>query len=1153
MLRASKKKRDWDAKARKNSPLQTMPAKGRALKKALGTALTQKELAHLASAQLTLDDEKDHEEDGEQKLVARPLHSLECGELCMCWKPSQVLPRKESAAIELVHAGAPSCNVAGGARHKAPSLWLPTMSQDPKTTWFSRLPGAGNVACCDIGWGRVVFGTDNGKVYVCMTADLADVHTVPERHGLPAVPASAACVLTGDRVAWSLDGCLLVADRRLTRTTLYVPHRQSDGKLAQILCMTGVFSGTGAAWGSTDGTVRVCLVDMDMPSRMCRPTMNAAVVKIAASADDALLVAVSASGQVLIYDTLSGHMVRELGRHHAANKSDTARACVATFAPDSCLCVVGYTDGMVEVWDTVHAVCVASVQPPLVGTGDSSRITQLCVLGRARASTPAADDAGWGSLTGHASLPVGSYHEYSGIAAGTASGAVLFWPWCRGRGMVAHGEHSIVANQYVRRVPVVGMASSGHTLMCAYADGGAAFVGPPGTVPAGYWPSSDQSEPRPQGAVTSTSTSTSTSTTTSTSTSTTNATSTLITTSHATSDGTLTSSEAAGGTATSSEAASVEETGSADKTVDSASVQGATDTASVATASAEAANSDSASTSTAAVSAEAAPTLTAAVFAEGTSTGAPGAEVRTSSTAAASIEGSTGAPRVETSSTTAATIEGTPTIKGEVQPQKREERVCCDADGEQQGRQEASCEDEEQGDDLIAAACHVPAPFRTRDDHLGTCVEVGGQAAQAVEAANAQAVEAANAQAVEAANAQAVEAANAQAVEAADAPVSEPSVAPTADHTSPPALAPGFDRAAAAPLGPAVASAPAPGPTNALTNAYGLHGEAAVILWSKSSGLRIVVAHGAMTVVQYAENMQPTGVLVGPGSGNGVRLGGAGLASLHGSPCGKYVVVFDCAGRMFLFDGREYVGTVTMHAAHLQDMTCVIVGEDAGGMSVVIGTCTRMVIARLHGGAPKVTEFSLEVAVTCIGFSPAGGTVYGCIDGTVCVSDFRAVALSAADRAHGQAKGQGHKRLDASCGIVCQLESSVTSVAPFTTTEGHECILAGCADGCVAVWDCKDRTRGWITPTGSMTAITAFSTCTVAGIYAAATGNHVFVGSLRREGVFFQRLDSMGGTVCDVALYSTCDNKLRLAFVTQSGRVQTWDLQELAISQVADE
>jgi WD40 repeat protein len=1063
------KKLHLERSGSKNSPHTTMPAKKRALEKALDTALTQKELEHLASAQLTLDKDEAHK-DEEHKLVVRPLQSLERGELCTCWKPSQVLPRKASAAIELVHAGTPSCNVAGGARHKAPSLWLPTMSQDPKTTWFSRLPGAGNVACCDIGWGRLVFGTDDGKVYVCMTADLADVHTVPERHGLPAVPASTACVLTGDRVAWSLDGCLLVADRRLTRTTLYVPHRQSDGKLAQILCITGVFSGTGAAWGSSDGTVRVCLVDMDMPSRMCRPTMNAAVVKIAASADDALLVAVSASGQVRIYDTLTGHMVRELGRDQAAHKSDTARACVATFAPDSCLCVVGYTDGLMEIWDTVHAVCVASVQPPLVGTGGSGRITQLCVLGRARTSTPAADDAGWGSLTGHASLPVGSYHEYSGIAAGTASGAVLFWPWCRGRGMVAHGERSIVANQYVRRVPVVGMASSGHTLMCVYADGGAAFVGSSGAVPAGFWPSGEQSEPQPQG-----------------------------------------------------EAASVDDTGSADKTVDSAaeaSVQGATDTGSVATASKEAANSDSA------------PTSTAAVFAEGTSTGAPSAEVRTSSTAAASIEGSTGAPRVETSSTAAASIEGTATFKGEVQPQKQEERVRCDADGEQQGRQETSCEDEEQGE--VAAPCHVPAPFRTRDDHhLGTCVEVGGQAAHAVEPANAQAVE------------------------AADAPVSEPSVAPTADHTTPPALAPGFDRAAAAPLGPALASVPARGPTIAPTNAYGLHGEAAVILWSLSGELRVVVAHGGKTVVQYGENMQPTGVLVGPGSGNGVRLAGAGLASLHGSPCGKYVVVFDCGGRMFLFDGREYVGTVTMHAAHLQDMTCVIVGEDAGGMSVVIGTCTRMVIARLHGGAPKVSEFSLEVAVTCIGFSPAGGTVYGCIDGTVCVSDFRTVALSAADRtpgqAQGQAQGQGHKRLDASCGIVCQLESSVTSLAPFTTTEGHECILAGCADGCVAVWDCQDQTRGWITPTGSMTAITAFSTCTVAGIYAAATGNHVFVGSLRREGVFFQRLDSMGGTVCDVALYSTCDNKLRLAFVTQSGRVQTWDLQNLAISQVADE
>ena len=44
-----------------------------------------------------------------------------------------------------------------------------------------------------------------------------------------------------------------------------------------------------------------------------------------------------------------------------------------------------------------------------------------------------------------------------------------------------------------------------------------------------------------------------------------------------------------------------------------------------------------------------------------------------------------------------------------------------------------------------------------------------------------------------------------------------------------------------------------------------------------------------------------------------------------------------------------------------------------------------MVIVRLHGAAPKVSEFSLDVAVTCIGISPAGGTIYGCVDGTVCV------------------------------------------------------------------------------------------------------------------------------------------------------------------------
>lgn len=142
------------------------------------------------------------------------------------------------------------------------------------------------------------FGTSDGHVRVCATADMGSVHTVPAGAGGFDGPPSGVRMPNKERVAWSLKGRVSVADRVTAQTTVYVPPKATDGKAPDILSMAGFCGGECLVWGASDGCVCTCLVDMDMLVRPCTPKLDSAAVHVAASSDDALLAGVGAVWRV---------------------------------------------------------------------------------------------------------------------------------------------------------------------------------------------------------------------------------------------------------------------------------------------------------------------------------------------------------------------------------------------------------------------------------------------------------------------------------------------------------------------------------------------------------------------------------------------------------------------------------------------------------------------------------------------------------------------------------------------------------------------------------------------------------------------------------------------------------------------------------------
>ena len=331
------------------------------------------------------------------------------------------------------------------------------------------------VVCCHVAshLRLMAFGTSDGLVHMCTLSDMSSVTVMRHGEEVLGACASAVCILLCGRVAWAIGANIMVMDSMSTQTTVFVPAKTAAGTLAAVTTMAGLFGGQGLVWGASDGGVRMCLLNMDMPAQRYEPPLDSPVHIVVAAHDDSMVLAVGASGLVRIYCAVTGTRAHDLVLRQApGDTSAIPHASAAAFAPDSHVCVVGYMDGSLRVWDTVHGTCTATIHPA-GNTGGDPCITSVCVLGNSRVNHPEEFDSS--AMCGRVAPALGSY-RYTGIAAGTATGRVVFWPWYRGHGLVMHSEHSVVAHEYAHRTPVIATAGSTNTLLCMGADGSMAFV-----------------------------------------------------------------------------------------------------------------------------------------------------------------------------------------------------------------------------------------------------------------------------------------------------------------------------------------------------------------------------------------------------------------------------------------------------------------------------------------------------------------------------------------------------------------------------------------------------------------------------------------------------------------------------------------------------
>ena len=991
------------------------------------------------------------------------------GGMYVTWQPCPKLPLLEDVRCPQVRAGALTYLVEPQVIATPAQAWPLAASRE--CAW-GRLPAAGNVVCCHSAFGMLAFCTADGAMSLCGTADVKQVQTVPARRSCQAPPPSSVCVLTSARVAWAIDGCVFVADRDLSQTVVSVPCRVADGSCAQITSIVGLFAGCAMAWGTSDGSVYMSLVNMDMPVRRCTPCLGSAVLKLAASADDALLLAVAASGLVRIYDAVGGSAVRDLVREppKTPRAGQTAWACTAAFAPDSCLCVIGYTDGSVDVWDTHQGMRVGTVHAPPPAEW-SYHVTDVCVLPSASSSAAHRNEFVWSS-TAAASEPIGSY-GYTGIAAGTVSGAILFWPWFRGRGVVLQGQQSTVASQHRRHVPVVSLTGDASTLLCAFADGTLSFAGSSHAAPTGF------SRPADDGA------------------------------SHLSADdGRSTEIQPCSG-------ASAAPTGSGASAAPTGS---------------------GASVAPSCGTGPSGPTASGGSGTAGDSDGA----VRSGSREAPALARPTVAPPTPALPAGRSSDPSTPLGPTSVRKSGEQLGGCTVAD---QADQAALCREDGGGGGHTGGPCTWTAATATFTDGdeaaAGPSAEGGAGAAGPSTEARGIAGEAAG-----------------------DSPGTVPRAGYCASSAGGAAAAAAAAASAASVARDRLIAEVVPRAHGVGSGAGAMPVVAALAVRGSAAGARFVVAHGP-TVVQYSEDLQETHVLVGPGSANAARMRG-GLKSMYASSCGRYVAVFDCAGSLFTFDGRWYMGATALDPDHVRNLTYAQVDEDAAGVIVLFSTRTHLVVVRPrpNRATPATTEFVVETVVMCLAPLPAGGTIYGCIDGTLCSTDVRARAAAGPPRAGTCVGGPDADRaadlegdlasvldatespdaVDASCDILCKLQSTPTHLVPCTVGT-RACVLAGCADGHVALMYCDacSRDLSWTAPTGSGAPISALSTCRDAGIYAAGSGEHVYVGSLVHSAVFYQRLTCDAGPVLTVLMYPNSDGATHVAAVSRGGRLHVWD------------
>jgi hypothetical protein len=307
----------------------------------------------------------------------------------------------------------------------------------------------------------------------------------------------------------------------------------------------------------------------------------------------------------------------------------------------------------------------------------------------------------------------------------------------------------------------------------------------------------------------------------------------------------------------------------------------------------------------------------------------------------------------------------------------------------------------------------------------------------------------------------------------------------------------------------------------------------------RGGGVRVLVAHGTV-VVLYSD--EAASVLIGPGSGNGVCLAG-GVARICASECGQYVAVFDCARRMFLFDGYRFVGATDVHIIRVDKHAAVYVGVAGGGaaagagagaaagaggnVTVVVSTRERIVLVRPTAAEP-VCGFTIEADVTCAAAYDKAMFMYGCRTGMICVSDFLTQDNSGTRTS--------------SCDVVCKFGAAITCLAPCKVSDTTR-VVVGLADGRVGVVCSDSVAKGWVTATGACTPVTALSVFADARIFAAVTRDFVYVGSLVHAGVCLQRLPhSPSNTPLSVVVYAHSDLHVRLATVDARAHLQIWNV-----------
>ena len=232
------------------------------------------------------------------------------------------------------------------------------------------------------------------------------------------------------------------------------------GRPGAITALASVFEGLGLAWGCADGTCFLSLVGSFMVICTVRayPALRSAIVHLATSSNQGAVLCIAAECEhVRVHSTLTGQCTATLGLPLAKS---SARATAGVFAPrHHRICVIGYNDCSVRVWDVICSACIgligveqgvpaclsdtwpAPAPAPVTalvltiglhmepaatnthGSGSSSVIN-----GGSRSGSGGGSGRSVSSIESTGFVPVDSM-GYAGLLVGLANGTMLCWRW----------------------------------------------------------------------------------------------------------------------------------------------------------------------------------------------------------------------------------------------------------------------------------------------------------------------------------------------------------------------------------------------------------------------------------------------------------------------------------------------------------------------------------------------------------------------------------------------------------------------------------------------------------------------------------------------------------------------------------------------------